>query len=73
MAEELASMVALRYAAQTTTKPPQNAVEATAAVSLRCKAAVPHHTLAYDVASAADAQLWKAIKSKIKGRPADLA
>ena len=47
MAEELASMVALRYyAPATTTKPPQNAVEATAAVSLRAKAAVPQDSLA---------------------------
>ena len=65
-------MVALRYSAMTT-KPPQNAVEATAAVSLRCKAAVPRDTLAYDVASPADAQLWKALPSRMKGRPADLA
>ena len=65
-------MVALRYSAMTT-KPPQNAVEATAAVSLRAKAAVPQHSLAYDVASAVDAQLWKAIPSKMKGKPADLA
>ena len=73
MAEELASMVALRYAPATTTRQQQNAVEATAAVSLRCKAAVPQNTLAYDVASPADAQLWKALPSKMKGKPADLA
>ena len=73
MAEELANRVAL-YAHTTPPKPaPQNAVEATAAVSLRCKAAVPRDSLAYDVASPADAQLWKAVKSKMKGRPADLA
>ena len=72
MAEELASIIALCYGP--TQKPPaQNAVEATAAVSLRCKAAVPRDTLAYDVASPVDAQLWKAIKSKMKGRPLDLA
>ena len=71
MAEELATLAALRYAPQ---KPAaQNAVAATAAVSLRCKAAVPQSSLAYDVASPVDAQLWKAIKSKMKGRPADLA
>ena len=73
MAEELASMVALRYVSATTTKPPQNAVAATAAVSLRAKAAVPRDTLAYDVASPADAQLWKALPSRMKGKPADLA
>ena len=80
MAEELANRVAL-YALTTPTKPAtqnavaatQNAVEATAAVSLRAKAAVPQHSLAYDVASPVDAQLWKAIKSKMKGKPADLA
>jgi len=72
MAEELASMVALRYAV-TPTKPPQNAVAATAAVSLRAKAAVPQSSLAYDVASPADAQLWKALPSRMKGKPADLA
>ena len=55
MAEERANRVAL-YAHTTPQKPaPQNAGEATAAVSLRCKAAVPCDTLAYDVASAADA------------------
>ena len=73
MAEELASLAALRYASATTTKPPQTAVAATAAVSLRAKAAVPQHSLAYDVASPADAQLWKALPSKMKGKPADLA
>ena len=78
MAEELATLAALRYAPTpqkpAPQKPPaQNAVEATAAVSLRCKAAVPQSTLAYDVASPVDAQLWKAIKSKMKGRPLDLA
>ena len=51
MAEELATLAALRYAPT----PPQNAVAATAAVSLRAKAALPRDTLAYDVASAADA------------------
>ena len=73
MAEELASLIALVYAPATTTKPPQNAVEATAAVSLRCKAAVPRDSLAYDVASPVDAQLWQKLPTKIKGRPADLA
>ena len=61
MAEELASIIALSYAPTPPKPAPQNAVEATAAVSLRAKAAVPHDTLAYDVASPADAQLWKAL------------
>ena len=59
MAEELANLAALRYAPTPQKPAPQNAVEATAAVSLRAKAAVPQSSLAYDVASPADAQLWK--------------
>ena len=74
MAEELANLVALRYA-PTPQKPAatQNAVAATAAVSLRCKAAVPQSSLAYDVASPVDAQLWQKLPTRMKGRPADLA
>uniref|UniRef100_A0A7S3ZPT2 [phosphatase 2A protein]-leucine-carboxy methyltransferase n=1 Tax=Pelagomonas calceolata TaxID=35677 RepID=A0A7S3ZPT2_9STRA len=73
MAEELASIIALCYAPTPQKTTPQNAVEATAAVSLRAKAAVPQHSLAYDVASPVDAQLWQKLPTKIKGRPADLA
>ena len=73
MAEELASIIALSYAPTPQKPAPQNAVEATAAVSLRAKAAVPQSSLAYDVASPVDAQLWKALPSKMKGKPADLA
>ena len=73
MAEELASIIALCYAPTPQKPAAQNAVAATAAVSLRAKAAVPRDSLAYDVASAADAQLWQKLPTKIKGRPADLA
>ena len=73
MAEELANLVALRYAPTPQKPAAQNAVEATAAVSLRAKAAVPQHSLAYDVASPVDAQLWQKLPTRMKGRPADLA
>ena len=73
MAEELASIIALSYAPTPPKPAPQNAVEATAAVSLRAKAAVPQSSLAYDVASPLDAQLWQKLPSKMKGKPADLA
>ena len=34
---------------------------------------MPQSSLAYDVANPVDAQLWKALPSKMKGKPADLA